>query len=80
MCDPQFYADHLRSNREQEQRQQQSEETGLLSGLRSEQQAELQAKLQRLKDCIIIRTERLEDLNQPIRPRPGEGWPKDLKI
>ena len=85
MCDPQFYADHLRSNREQEQRQQQrqeqSEEAGLLSGLRSEQQAELQAKLERLKDCIIIRTERLEDLNQPIRTRPGEGSkPKDLEL
>ena len=85
MCDPQFYADHLRSNREQEQRQQQrqqqSEETGLLSGLRSEQQAELQAKLERLKVCIQIRTERLEDLNQPIRPRPGEGSkPKDLEL
>ena len=81
MCDPQFYADHLRSNREQEQRQQQSEETGLLSGLRSEQQAELQAKLERLKDCIKMRSERLEDLNQPIRPRPGEGpKPKDLEL
>ena len=89
MYDPRFYADHLRSNREQEQRQQQrqqqqqqqSEETGLLSGLRSEQQAELQAKLERLKVCIQIRTERLEDLNQPIRPRPGEGSkPKDLEL
>ena len=85
MYDPRFYADHLRSNREQEQRQQQrqqqSEETGLLSGLRSEQQAELQAKLERLKDCIIIRTERLEDLNQPILTRPGEGSkPKDLEL
>ena len=85
MYDPRFYADHLRSNREQEQRQQQrqqqSEETGLLSGLRSEQQAELQAKLERLKDCIIIRTKRLEDLNQPILTRPGEGSkPKDLEL
>ena len=78
--DPQFYADHLRSNREQEQRQQQSEEAGL-SGLRSEQQAELQAKLERLKDSIKMRSERLEDLNQPIRPRPGEGpKPKDLEL
>ena len=81
MCDPQFYADHLRSNREQEQRQQQSEEAGLLSGLRAEQQAELQAKLERLKDRIKMRSERLEDLNQPIRPRPGEGpKPKDLEL
>ena len=85
MCDPQFYADHLRSNREQEQRQQQRQQQGeearLLSGLRSEQQAELQAKLERLKVCIQIRTERLEDLNQPIRPRPGEGSkPKDLEL
>ena len=136
MCDPQFYADHLRSNREQEQRQQQSEEAGLLSGLRSEQQAELvihdrrakydfpkdrreqeqskkavplssqdseedsasslpeqhpafepeqqtelQAELTRLKDCIKERTEQLKDLNQPIRPRHGEGpKPNDLKL
>ena len=122
MDDPQFYADHLRSNREQEQRPQQIEEAVLLprldfsrlpeSALRSprdsgqvgagsfpgqhpviesipltqsertpEQQPELQAKLKRLKDCIKIRTERLEDLNQPIRPRPGEGSkPKDLEL
>ena len=138
MCDPQFYADHLRSNREQEQRQQQSEEAGLLSGLRSEQQAELelvihdrrakydfpkdrreqeqskkavplssqdseedsasslpeqhpafepeqqtelQAELTRLEDCIKERTEQLKDLNQPIRPRQGEGpKPNDLKL
>ena len=118
MDDPQFYADHLRSNREQEQRPQQIEEAVLLprldfsrlpeSALRSprdsgqvgagsfpeqhpvpltqsertpEQQPELQAKLKRLKDCIEIRTERLEDLNQPIRPRPGEGSkPKDLEL
>ena len=79
--DPQFYANHLRFNQEQEQRQQQSEEAGLLSGLRSEQQAELQAKLERLKDRIKMRSERLEDLNQPIRPRPGEGpKPKDLEL
>ena len=122
MDDPQFYADHLRSNREQEQRPQQIEEAVLLprldfsrlpeSALRSprdsgqvgagsfpeqhpviesipltqsertpEQQPELQAKLKRLKDCIKIRTERLEDLNQPIRPQPGEGpKPKDLEL
>ena len=122
MDDPQFYADHLRSNREQEQWPQQIEEAVLLprldfsrlpeSALRSprdsgqvgagsfpgqhpviesipltqsertpEQQPELQAKLKRLKDCIKIRTERLEDLNQPIRPRPGEGSkPKDLEL
>ena len=107
-----FYADHSRSNREQEQRQQQSEEAVLLPALRStrdlrevgarsvpeqhpvieptpltrsertpEQQAELQAKLESLKDCIKKRTERLEDLNQLIRPRPGEGpKPKDLRL
>ena len=46
-----------------------------------EQQAELQAKLESLKDCIKKRTERLEDLNQLIRPRPGEGpKPKDLRL
>ena len=122
MDDRQFYADHLRSNREQEQRPQQIEEAVLPplldfirlpeSALRSprdsgqvgagsspeqhpviesipltqsertpEQQPELQAELKRLKDCIEIRTERLEDLNQPIRPRPGEGSkPKDLEL
>ena len=46
-----------------------------------EQQAELQAKLESLKDRIKKRTERLEDLYQPIRPRPGEGpKPKDLRL
>ena len=110
MDDSQFYADHLRSNREQ---QQPSQVEVILSDRRStqdfkevnsrslpaeqqplieptpltpsertpEQQAELQAKLKSLKDCIEKRTERLEDLNQPIRPRPGEGQkPKDLKL
>ena len=98
MDDSQFYADHLRSNRGQEQ----SEEAVPLSSLRfsqdseedsasslpeqhpviePEQQTELQAELTRLKDCIKERTERLEDLNQPIRPRPGEGpKPNDLKL
>ena len=98
MDDSQFYADHLRSNRGQEQ----SEEAAPLSSLRfsqdseedsasslpeehpviePEQQTELQAELTRLKDCIKERTERLEDLNQPIRPRPGEGSkPKDLEL
>ena len=81
MYDPQFYADHLRSNRGQEQRPQQIEEAVPLYGLRAEQQAELQAKLERLKDRIKMRSERLEDLNQPIRPRPGEGpKPKDLEL
>ena len=81
MYDPQFYADHLRSNRRQEQRPQQIEEAVPLYGLRAEQQAELQAKLERLKDRIKMRSERLEDLNQPIRPRPGEGpKPKDLEL
>ena len=98
MDDFQFYADHLRSNRGQEQ----SEEAVSLSSLRfsqdseedsasslpgqhpviePEQQTELQAELTRLKDCIKERTERLEDLNQPIRPRLGEGSkPKDLEL
>ena len=81
MYDPQFYADHLRSNRRQEQRPQQIEEAVPLYGLRAEQQAELQAKLERLKDRIKMRSKRLEDLNQPIRPRPGEGpKPKDLEL
>ena len=107
-----FYADHSRSNCEQEQQQQQSEEAVLLPALRStrdlrevgarslpeqhvvielipptrsertpEQQAELQAKLESLKDRIKKRTEGLEDLYQPIRPRPGEGpKPKDLRL
>ena len=108
MDDSQFYADHLRSNREQQQpiqvdvilsdRRNQEfevvnvrslpeqqlliEPTPLTPSERTpEQQAELQAKLKSLKDCIKKRTERLEDLNQPIRPRPGEGQkPKDLKL
>ena len=127
MDDPQFYADHLRSNREQEQpiqvevilsdrrstqgfeavnarslldqqplieptpltpsertpeQQPLIEPTPLTPSERTpEQQAELQAKLESLKDCIRKGTEKLEDLNPPIRPRPGEGQkPKDLKL
>ena len=109
MDDSQFYADHLRSNREQQQpiqkevipsdrrstqnfeevnarllseQQRLIEPTPLTPSERTpEQQTELQAKLKSLKDCIEERTERLEDLNQPIRPRPGEGQkPEDLKL
>ena len=109
MDDRQFYADHLRSNREQEQpiqvevilsdrrstqgfeavnarslldQQPLIEPTPLTPSERTpEQQAELQAKLESLKDCIRKGTEKLEDLNPPIRPRPGEGQkPKDLKL
>ena len=98
MDDPQFYADHLRSNREQEQSEEHSEEAVPLSSQDSEedsasslseqhlafepeQQTGLQAELPRLKDCIIERTEQLKDLNQPIRPRQGEGpKPNDLKL
>ena len=109
-----FYADHLRSNCEQEQRPQLSEEAVLPpeSDLRftrdsgevsarslpeqrpvveptpltrseriPEKQAELQAKLESLKDYIKKCTERPEDLNQPIRSRPGEGQkPKVLEL
>ena len=109
-----FYADHLRSNCEQEQRPQLSEEAVLPpeSDLRftrdsgevsarslpeqrpvvepspltrsermSEKQAELQAKLKSLKDYIKKCTKQPEDLNQPIRSRPGEGpKPKVLEL
>ena len=77
MDDSQFYADHLRSNREQEQSNeavplssQDSEEDSASSlpelhpVFEPEQQTELQAELTRLKDCIIERTEQLKDLNQ----------------
>ena len=94
MDDSRFYADHLRSNREQEKSKkavplssQDSEEDSASSlpeqhpAFEPEQQTELQAELTRLKDCIKERTERLEDLNQPIRPRPGEGSkPKDQEL
>ena len=93
MDDPQFYADHLRSNREQEQsedavplsppRVSQDSEEDSASSLQQppEQQTELQAELTRLKDCIKERTEQLKDLNQPIRRRPGEGpKPYDLEL
>ena len=86
MDDSQFYADHLRSNREQEQSNEavplssQDSEEDSASSL-PEQQTELQAELTRLKDCIKERTEQLKDLNQPIRPRPGEGpKPNDLEL
>ena len=94
MDDSRFYADHLRSNREQEKSKkavplssQDSEEDSASSlseqhsAFEPEQQTELQAELTRLKDCIIERTEQLKDLNQPIRTRQGEGpKPNDLKL
>ena len=94
MDDSRFYADHLRSNREQKKSKkavplssQDSEEDSASSlpeqhpAFEPEQQTELQAELTRLKDCIIERTEQLKDLNQPIRPRQGEGpKPNDLKL
>ena len=47
----------------------------------SEKQAELQAKLKSLKDYIKKCTKQPEDLNQPIRSRPGEGQkPKVLEL
>ena len=47
----------------------------------SEKQAELQAKLKSLKDYIKKCTKQPEDLNQPIRSRPGEGQkPKILEL
>ena len=94
MDDSRFYADHLRSNREQEKTKkavplssQDSEEDSASSlpeqhpAFEPEQQTELQAELTRLKDCIIESTEQLKDLNQPIRTRQGEGpKPNDLKL
>lgn len=70
MEDSQFYADHLRSNCDE----------AAVPLNRPEPRAKLQEQSERLTDRMIQGTEQLEDLKQPIRPRPGEGpKPKDLE-
>ena len=54
----------------------------LAATLQSQQPSQqLQANLKSLKNGIIAGTKQLRDLQQPIRPNPGEGpKPKDLDI
>ena len=74
MDDSQFYADHLKSNRDP------PEEVPLSLKPQQEKSEKLQAAMKGMKDSIIKDTKQLRDLKQPIRPNPGEGpKPKDLE-
>ena len=74
MEDSQFYADHLKSNRDP------PEEVPLSLKPQQEKSEKLQAAMKGMKDSIIKDTKQLRDLKQPIRPNPGEGpKPKDLE-
>ena len=74
MDDSQFYADHLKSNRDP------PEEVPLSLKPQQEKSEKRQAAMKGMKDSIIKDTKQLRDLKQPIRPNPGEGpKPKDLE-
>ncbi|XP_068726220.1 nucleotide-binding oligomerization domain-containing protein 1-like [Montipora capricornis] len=66
MDNRQFYADHLRSNSDQQQ-----------EGI----QLELREAMKKMKDDCLNFTKQLNDLKDPFRRKPGEGRkPNDLNI
>ena len=66
MDNRQFYADHLRSNSDQQQ-----------EGVK----LELREAMKKMKDDCLNFTEQLNDLKHPFRRKPGEGRkPNDLNI
>ena len=79
----QFYADHLKSNSD-EQAQAQTEEMQLSHNMNSEHdqaQTDFQNVIQALKENCLWLTERPSDLKQPFgRPNPGEGDCLDLTM
>ena len=79
----QFYADHLKSNSD-EQAQAQTEEMQLLHNMNSEHDqapTDFQNVIQALKENCLRLTERPSDLKQPFgRPNPGEGDCLDLTM
>ena len=79
----QFYADHLKSNSD-EQAQAQTEEMQLLHNMNSEHDqapTDFQNVIQALKENCLWLTERPSDLKQPFgRPNPGEGDCLDLTM
>ena len=79
----QFYADHLKSNPD-EQAQAQTEEMQLSHNMNSEHDqapTDFQNVIQALKENCLWLTERPSDLKQPFgRPNPGEGDCLDLTV
>ena len=80
MEDWQFYADHLKSNSD-EQRQGQPEAMPLVHPEHTQAQKNLQSAIQALKENCLRLTKQPSDLKQPFgRPNPGEGNCLDLTI
>ena len=68
MDNRQFYADHLRSNSDQQQQ------------TLAREQLVLTEAIEKMKDDCLNSTKQLHDLKQPFRRKPGEGpTPNDLK-
>ena len=85
----QFYADHLRTNSDQQRGTLQramplaERESGPQPriGAAEEEQLELTEAIKKMKDDCLNCTEQLNDLKQPFRRKPGEGpKPNDLNI
>ena len=96
MDDSQFYTDHLKSNYDPQNShqeiplltvpQQELQDTQgegnheTLEQLQREHLTKLQTCFKRMKESVLKNTERLRDLSSPLKPNPGEGAPKDLKL
>ena len=96
MDDSQFYTDHLKSNYDPQNShqeiplltvpQQELQDTQgegnheTLEQLQRQHLTKLQACFKRMKESVLKNTERLRDLSSPLKPNPGEGAPKDLKL
>ena len=96
MDDSQFYTDHLKSNYDPQNShqeiplltvpQQELQDTQgegnheTLEQLQREHLTKLRTCFKRMKESVLKNTERLRDLSSPLKPNPGEGAPKDLKL
>ena len=96
MDDSQFYTDHLKSNYDPQNShqeiplltvpQQELQDTQgegnheILEPLQREHLTKLRTCFKRMKESVLKNTERLRDLSSPLKPNPGEGAPKDLKL
>ena len=96
MDDSQFYTDHLKSNYDPQNShqeiplltvpQQELQDTQgegnheTLESLQREHLTKLRTCFKRMKESVLKNTERLRDLSSPLKPNPGEGAPKDLKL
>ena len=96
MDDSQFYTDHLKSNYDPQNShqeiplltvpQQELQDTQgegnheILEPSQREHLTKLRTCFKRMKESVLKNTERLRDLSSPLKPNPGEGAPKDLKL